>query len=95
MVSVPQPREILLSGRLSRIPEIAQILVSRLSRFGKVRNVTRRAKVAKEAAEGAYIIGTGIANDEYTDIYDCLKLSEASGTMYDYIFLKGVKVKSQ
>jgi len=91
MVSVPQPREIMLSGRLSRIPEIAQILTTRLSPFGHVRNVMRQAKIAKEAAEGAYIIGAGMAGDKYTGIYDCLKLGEARGTMYDYILAKGVK----
>lgn len=94
MVSVPQPREIILSGRLSRIPGIAQILTSRLLELGNVRSVRRQAKVAKEAAEGAYIIGAGMAGDKYTGIYDCLKLGESQGTMYDYIFVKGITVKS-
>ena len=58
-VTVERPGEILLSGRLSRIPEIADILVVKLSQFGKVRTVRRQAGVAKEAAEGAYIIGEG------------------------------------
>jgi predicted butyrate kinase (DUF1464 family) len=92
LLSVSQPREILLSGRLSRIPEIARILSNRLSQFGQVRNVRRRAKVAKEAAEGAYIIGASMSGDKYKGIYDCLKLGGAAGTMYDYILAKGAKV---
>ena len=92
-VAVEKPREILLSGRLSRIPEIAEALSARLSRFGKVRRIGRHAGVAKEAAEGAYIIGEGLAGGKYKGIVDCLELGGASGTMYDYIRLKGVELE--
>jgi predicted butyrate kinase (DUF1464 family) len=91
-VSVPNPREILLSGRLSRIPEIYQALEAKLSQFGRVRRLGRRAAVAKEAAEGAYIIGEGLSGGKYQGIIDSLELKGASGTMYDYVLLKGVKV---
>ena len=91
MVSVEKPREILLSGRLSGIPEVAETLTARLSQFGKVRKVGRKAAVAKEAAEGAYIIGEGLLGGKYTGIVDCLKLRGAKGTMFDYILLKGAE----
>ncbi|GAI64607.1 unnamed protein product, partial [marine sediment metagenome] len=74
MVAVEKPREILLSGRLSGIPEIAETLVAKLSKFGKVRKVGRQASVAKEAAEGAYIIGEGLLGGKYKGIVDCLEL---------------------
>ncbi len=93
MVAVEKPREILLSGRLSRIPEIADALTVRLSRFGKVRMVGRKASVAKEAAEGAYIIGEGLLGGKYKGIVGALKLREASGTMFDYILLKWIKLE--
>ena len=92
-VAVEKPREILLSGRLSRIPQIAEVLSGRLSRFGKVRRIGRRAGVAKEAAEGAYIIGEGLAGGKYRGIADCLELRGASGTTHDYVLLKGVKLE--
>ena len=92
MVAVEKPREILLSGRLSGIPEIAETLTTKLSKFGKVRRVGRRARVAKEAAEGAYIIGEGLLGGKYKGIVDCLKLREAKGTMHDYILLKGAEL---
>lgn len=88
-VAVERPREILLSGRLSGIPELAETLVTRLSRLGKVRRVGRRARVAKEAAEGAYIIGEGLAGGKYQGIVDSLRLRQARGTMFDYVLLKG------
>lgn len=91
-ISVENPREILLSGRLSRIPEVAEILTNKLSRFAKVRKVRRKASIAKEAAEGAYIIGEGLSGGKYKDIIDSLKLREASGTMYDYIKVKGAEI---
>ena len=91
MVSVARPREILLSGRLSGIPEIAEALAVKLAQFGKVRKVRRQARVAKEAAEGAYIIGEGLLGGKYKGIVDCLKLKEATGTMFDYIQVKGVE----
>ena len=93
MVTVEKPREILLSGRLSGIPEIAETLTTKLSKFGKVRKVGRRARVAKEAAEGAYIIGEGLLGGKYKGIVDCLELRGARGTMHDYILLKGIELE--
>ncbi len=89
-VAVEKPREIILSGRLSGIPELAKALIARLSRFGEVRLIGRRARVAKEAAEGAYIIGEGLSGGKYKGIIDSLQLRQARGTMFDYILLKGV-----
>jgi len=93
MVAVEKPREIILSGRLSRIPKIAQALSTRLSHFGKVRIVGRKASVAKEAAEGAYIIGEGLLGGKYKGIVDSLKLREASGTMFDHVLLKWIELE--
>ena len=51
------------------------------------------ARIAKEAAEGAYIIGEGLLGGKYKGIVDSLKLREASGTMFDHILLKGIELK--
>lgn len=90
-VSVEQPREILLSGRLTEISELAESLKTKLSGFGAVRKVRRQARVAKEAAEGAYIIGEGLLKGKYKGIVDCLDLRGARGTMHDYIIIKGAE----
>jgi len=92
-VSIEKPHEILLSGRLSTIPEMAEALMAKLSQFGTVRNVRRQAKVAKEAAEGAYIIGQGLLGGKYKGIVDSLELRGAKGTMFDHILLKGVELE--
>ncbi|MFC1966476.1 DUF1464 family protein [Chloroflexota bacterium] len=91
-VAVERPREILLSGRLSGITEVTEALTTRLSRLGEVRKVGRRARIAKEAAEGAYIIGEGLLGGKYKGIVDSLQLRQAKGTMFDYILLKGVEL---
>lgn len=91
-VAVEKPREILLSGRLSGIPEIAETLAVKLSQFGVVRKVGRQAGVAKEAAEGAYIIGEGLLGGKYKGIVDCLELRGARGTMFDYVQVKGIEL---
>ena len=93
MVTVEKPREILLSGRLSGIPEIAEALTVRLSQFGKVRKVGRQARIAKEAAEGAYIIGEGLLGGKYKGIIDCMELRGATGTMFDHILLRGIELE--
>lgn len=93
LVSVEKPKEILLSGRLSRIPEIARALEDRLARFGKVRRLGRHAGVAKEAAEGAYIIGEGLMGGRYQGLVETMELKSARGTMYDYVLLHGAEVK--
>jgi predicted butyrate kinase (DUF1464 family) len=56
-----------------------------------VRKVGRKAGVAKEAAEGAYIIGEGLLGGKYQGIVDALQLRQARGTMFDYILLKGAE----
>ena len=91
-VAVEKPTEILLSGRLSGIPEIAEALTARLSQLGRVRKVRRQASVAKEAAEGAYIIGEGLLGGKYKGIVDSLALRQATGTMFDHILLKGIEL---
>ena len=93
LVAVEKPRELLLSGRLSGIPEIAEALEAKLSRFGRVRKVRRQASVAKEAAEGAYIIGEGLLGGKYKGIVDSLELRGARGTMFDHILIKGIELE--
>ena len=93
MIAVEQPREILLSGRLSRIPGIADLLGTKLARLGKVRMVRRQAKIAKEAAEGAFILAEGLMGGKYQPIIETLQLRQAAGSMFDYILVNGPKLQ--
>ncbi len=86
-VAVRDPREILISGRLSRVPEIYSEVSSRLSRYGKVRKVQGFAKTVKEAAQGAALIADGLAGGRYKALLDALDIRGASGSVLDHIYL--------
>ncbi|MEM3518596.1 MAG: DUF1464 family protein [Nitrososphaerales archaeon] len=90
-ISVKNPREILLSGRLCKVKRIYDELSKRLSSLGKVRRIDGFAKVAKEAAQGAALIANGLADGEYKKIVDVMKIKEAKGTLFDHIYLKAME----
>ena len=91
LVTNPKPKEIILSGRLCREKVIRTELTKRLKilypKF-RINLVNRTAKIAKEATEGAVIVGAGMLNIKYTKIFNTLKIANARGTMSDYIKLK-------
>ncbi len=89
LVVVPQPREILISGRLCRTTPIREELERRLSKFGPVRRVSGLAEVAKEAAQGAALIADGLAGGKLTPLVDNLRIREASGTVFDHLYIQG------
>lgn len=92
---VPEPREILLSGRLCRTEKIRQELTRRLSSFGPVRRVEGFASVAKEAAQGAALIAEGLAGGRYRELVEVMEIRGAQGTALDYIYIKGAEALRQ
>lgn len=95
MTVVPSPREILISGRLCRIPEIRQEVVRRLSPFAPVRRVKGFAQVAKEAAQGAALIAEGLAGGMYERLVEVMELCGASGTVLDHLYVAGAEALRQ
>lgn len=98
MAVVPSPREILISGRLVRIPEVRQELTDRLSasrdadrRLPPVRRVAGFAQVAKEAAQGAALIAEGLASGVHARLVEVMELREASGTVLDHLYVAGAE----
>ena len=87
-VSVREPKEIILSGRLTKISEIKRELVERLSKYAPVRKLgfLKGAKLTKETAQGYAIIADGIAGGKFKDLIEWLKIKEAKGTALDYIY---------
>jgi predicted butyrate kinase (DUF1464 family) len=86
-VSVKHSREILVSGRISRVDKIYEIVHDRLTTFGEVRKVGRFAEVAKEAAQGAALVADGLAGGRFRELLEVTKIREASGTVLDHIYL--------
>jgi predicted butyrate kinase (DUF1464 family) len=87
---VPRAREILLSGRLSRITGFREPVTAALSRFAPVRSLAPVGKT-KEAAWGAALIADGLAGGRYRDLVDGMRLKEARGTVLDDLYLRGAE----
>jgi predicted butyrate kinase (DUF1464 family) len=84
---VPHVQEIILSGRLCRIPAIREELADRLSRFAPVHRMSGIATIAKEAAQGAALIADGMVGGQFADLVETMRLKEAKGTVLDYLHL--------
>jgi predicted butyrate kinase (DUF1464 family) len=82
-----QAREVLLSGRLSRVPGIYDPIASRLGRLLPVRRL-KAPRGMKEAAYGAALIADGLAGGRYQGLVDGMDLKGASGTALDHLFLE-------
>jgi len=88
MTVLEAPREILLSGRLSRVPWVADEVTRRLRRFAPVRRVEGYAEVAKEAAQGAALIGQGLVGGALAGLVETMGLRAASGSALDHLYVK-------
>lgn len=88
-VSLAEPREVLLSGRLSRIPAIAEAVAARLARFAPVRLIGGLSEACKEAAQGAALIADGLAGGPNRHLVAAMKLREARGTLFDHLYVAG------
>ncbi len=87
MTVLAAPREILLSGRLSRVPEIVQEVTRRLIPFAPVRRVEGYAPVSKEAAQGAALIGQGLVGGPLEGLVETMGLRGAHGSVLDHIYV--------
>lgn len=88
-VSAPAPREILLSGRLSRVPRIASALADRLSAIAPVARLTGFTPACKEGAQGAAILADGLAGGPNAPLVESLGLRGARGSVLDHLYVKG------
>ncbi len=87
LLSSVTPEEVLLSGRLSGIPQIREELTERLERFSSVRMLEGfpGAVVAKESAQGAALIAEGLLHGTYADIVKVMEIRQSRGTVLDYV----------
>lgn len=85
LAAISNPDEIIISGRLVRIPDVKEELGKRLAKYGKVIQLTKKAKNASEGAEGAVLVGIGLLGGKYKDLIEIMELKKAQGTMYDYV----------
>ena len=89
-VSVPQARDVMLSGRLALVAGVRDELAGRLARVvagASVHVLTGFAKVAKQAAQGAALIADGLAGGRSAALVDALGIREATGTVLDHLYV--------
>jgi predicted butyrate kinase (DUF1464 family) len=87
MVSVRNPREILLSGRLTRIEKIEKELIRRLERFASVRRMgwLTGVRMVKESAQGYAMVADGLMGGKFSNLIDWMEIKNAKGTALDYL----------
>lgn len=88
-ISVPAPREVLLSGRLSHVPEVVRALAERLNGLAPVRRLTGFTSQCKEGAQGAALLADGLAGGPHRALVQALRLEEARGTVLDHLYVDG------
>jgi predicted butyrate kinase (DUF1464 family) len=95
LLATVNPREVILSGRFTRIPEFINDVKNSLEVLFEKTNLevavttvkNRRAAIAKEGAEGAAIIANGLANGKYQKLIEALRIKESKGDIFEYIYL--------
>ncbi len=87
LVAVPEPDEILLSGRHGADPAIAGRLARELADVGPVRVLAGFAGAAKQGAQGAAVLADGLAGGACAPLVDRLRIREATGTVLDHLYV--------
>jgi predicted butyrate kinase (DUF1464 family) len=82
--SVPEPRELLLTGR--HAPRLADALAARLAHVAPVR-LTAGATAA--AAHGAAVLADGLAGGRHAALVERLGVRDASGSALDHLRVHG------
>jgi predicted butyrate kinase (DUF1464 family) len=83
--SVPEPREILVSGRALVELDVRERLVTALARIAPVQPLRGFARVAKPAAQGAAILADGLSGGRWRDLVDTMRLRASRGTVLDHL----------
>ncbi len=86
-VSVAAAHEIVVSGRLARLPELIATLASSLEAVAPV--VALVPGQASTAARGGALLADGLLGGRNAALVDVLGLREASGTALDYLRVAG------
>jgi predicted butyrate kinase (DUF1464 family) len=86
-VSVRTPREIVVSGRLARLPELVAALTATLDNVAPV--VTLIPGAASAAAHGGALLADALVRGGNASLADVLRLRECRGTALDHLRVAG------
>jgi predicted butyrate kinase (DUF1464 family) len=88
MVSVPDVRDVVVSGRAGTHPHVMTEITRGLARIvpgGTVSSLAGFAGEASRAAQGAALIAEGLAGGRTAALVDALGIREATGTVVDHL----------
>ncbi|HJS97430.1 MAG TPA: DUF1464 family protein [Solirubrobacteraceae bacterium] len=85
IVSVPKPHEIVVSGRLARLPGLISALAASL----EAPVVPLVPGQASAAARGGALLADALSGGPHAALADVLKLRESSGSALDYLRVSG------
>jgi predicted butyrate kinase (DUF1464 family) len=89
-VSVPHPREVFLSGRLSRVDGIREEIARRVEVVIPgipVRMLGGNADAGEPAARGAALMADGLSGGALAHLVELLGIRDARGTSLDYLYV--------
>jgi predicted butyrate kinase (DUF1464 family) len=90
LVSVPDAHEVILSGRMARVPVVHDELERRLTSVADAASVhvlTGFAAVARQAAQGAALLADGLAGGRAARLVEAMGIREAGGTVLDHLYV--------
>ena len=81
------PREVVLSGRLTKVRGFTELVRDRLERLAPTRILRglEGSREAKEAAQGYALIAEGLAGGYFRDLVEHMEIPRARGTVADWI----------
>lgn len=88
-VAAPGAREVLLSGRVGRVPAVAEALGQRFAGALPVRPIDGFTTHVKEAAQGAALIADGLAGGRHRNVVEAMRLRESRGSVLDHLYMAG------
>jgi predicted butyrate kinase (DUF1464 family) len=87
LVSVPAPREVVVSGRLARLPALLEELRGSLADVAPLRRLVPGR--ASAAAHGGALLADALAGGRHAALAETLRLRESSGTALDHLRVAG------
>jgi predicted butyrate kinase (DUF1464 family) len=88
MVSVPDARDVVVSGRAGTHPRVLTSITQGLARLAPLATVSSLegfATEASRAAQGAALVADGLAGGHATALVDTLGIRDATGTVVDHL----------
>jgi predicted butyrate kinase (DUF1464 family) len=89
LVSVPAPHEIVVSGRLARLPELIAMLAASLGSVAPVAALVPGR--ASAAARGGALLADGLAGGPHAGLVQAMRLDGSSGSVLDHLRVAGAE----